>query len=98
MDNIITTEPEMLDNRLGLNISIANFGINIKGIFLLLITERNFEAYVSKLSMKLPLYLIKDPETGLVKEVDTNGLDIDFDNLEIELNLEIGDLIFLDFY
>ena len=93
LDNIITTEPEMLDNRIGLNISIANFGINIKGIFSLLITERNFEAYVSKLSMKLPLYLIKDPETGLVKEVDTNGLDIDFDNLEIELNLEIGDLM-----
>jgi len=43
--------------------------------------------------MKLPFYLIKDPDSGLVKEVDTNGLDIDFNNLEIEFDLEIGDLM-----
>ena len=93
LDSIVTTEPELINNKLGINISIANAGVNIKGIFSLLSGNKNFEAKISKLSMKLPFYLIKDPDSGLVKEVDTNGLDIDFNNLEIELDLEIGDLM-----
>ena len=93
LDEIITTNPEKIDNRIGINISIANAGININGLFTLFSMDKPFTARISRLNILLPLYLIRDPETGLVTEVDTNGLDLDFENMEIELDLEIGDLL-----
>ena len=93
LDNIYTTNPEKIDNKIGINISIANVGININGLFTVFSMDKPFTAQISKLSALLPFYLIRDPETGLVSEVDTNGLDIDFENMEIELDLEIADIL-----
>ena len=93
LDKIETTNPEKIDNKIGLNISIANAGININGLFTLFSLDKFFSAHISKLNALLPFYLIKDPETGLITEVDANGLNLDFENMEIELNLEIGDLL-----
>ena len=93
LDKIETTNPEKIDNKIGLNISIANAGININGLFTLFSLDKFFSAHISKLNALLPFYLIKDPETGLITEVDANGLNLDFENMEIELDLEIGDLL-----
>ena len=93
LDNIFTTNPEKIDNKIGINISISNIGININGLFTVFSMDKPFTAQISKLSALLPFYLIRDPETGLVSEVDTNGLDLDFENMEIELDLEIADLL-----
>ena len=93
LDNIFTTNPEKIDNKIGINISIVNVGININGLFTLFSMDKPFTAQISKLNALLPFYLIRDPETGLVSEVDTNGLDLDFENMEIELDLEIVDLL-----
>ena len=93
LDKIVTTNPEKLDNRIGINISIANAGININGLFTLFSMNKPFTAQISKLNALLPFYLIRDVETGLISEIDTNGLDLDFQHMEIELDLEIGDLL-----
>ena len=62
------------------------------GIFTLFSFKRAFIAHISNLNALLPLYLIQDSVTGLVKDVDTNGLNIDFDNLEIEIELGIPEI------
>ena len=93
LDNILTTNPEILENKRGLNISLANAHINIMGIFTLFSFKRAFIAHISNLNALLPLYLIRDPVTGLVKDVNTNGLNIDFDNLEIEIELGIPEIL-----
>ena len=50
LDNILTTNPEILENKTGLNISLANAHINIMGIFTLL--------YFHLKEHLLPIYLI----------------------------------------
>ena len=93
LDNIITTNPEILENTVGLNISMANACINIRGLFALFSLDKTFSAHISNLNIQLPLYLIRDPVYGLVTEVDTNGLNIDFNNLVIEIELNIPDIL-----
>ena len=92
LDNILTTNPEVLENKVGINISLTNAHINIMGIFSLFSLDKTFAAYISNLNVQLPLYLIKDPMTGLVIDVKTNGLNIDFDNLEIKIELGIPEI------
>ena len=93
LDKIITTNPELIDNKIGVNMSVTNAGFTIRGVFTLFSLNKVFIAHVSNLNAQLPFYLVKDPESGLVTEVDTNGLNIDFENIDIELELNIGDLL-----
>ena len=92
LDRIITTNPEKKGNRTGLNITLKGIEVHVKGEYTL-IKEKHFTAYISRLNLTLPFYLIQNPENGLVTEVDTSGLDMDLQNAEIELDLEIGDLM-----
>ena len=93
LDNLITTNPEILENKVGLNITVENACINIMGIFTLFSIDKTFSAHISNLNLQLPLYLIKDSTTGLITEVDTSGLYVDFDNLEIEIDMDIPEIL-----
>ena len=94
LDKLITTSPETVENKVGVTLSIENAGVNIKGIYNgLLIRDLNFVALISKLNIVLPFFLVRDEENGLVTEVDTSGFNIDLDNVEIKLDIELGDLI-----
>ena len=93
LDKIITTNPTQKENKIGITISVENAAINAKGFYTLLSNPKPFTAQISKLNAQLPFFLVKDPENGLVSEVDTTGFNLDLDNAEIELDLEIGDLM-----
>ena len=93
LDEINTTSPKVIDNKVGVTISLKNISINIKGIFIFFSSPINFIANISKLSVELPFFLVRDPETGLISEVETSGFNIDLDNMEIELELNIADLL-----
>ena len=91
LDRIITTNPEKLKTKVGLNISISNAGINIKGIYNGAISgKKNFIAHISNLNVLFPFYLISDKETGLVSEVDASGLNIDIQNAKIDIDIDIA--------
>ena len=92
LDKLITTNPERINNKISLNFSIENVAVKIKGIYNL-INKNQFDAYISKLNIKIPLVLLLDSESELVSEVDTNGLNLDLDNIEIELDLNYGDFL-----
>ena len=92
LDKIITTSPKVVDNKIGVTISLQNAGINVKGLYVLFSSPKDFVAHISKLNVDLPFFLVRDPESGLVSEVDTSGFNIDLDNIEIDLELDIGDL------
>ena len=91
-EKLTTTNPEKINNKISINFSIENASINIKGIYNL-INKKQFQAYISKLNINLPLSIALDSESGLVSEVDTKGLKLDFDNLEMELELNYGDFL-----
>ena len=92
LDKIITTSPKLVDNKIGVTISLENAGINVKGLYVLFSSPKDFVAHVFKLNVDLPFFLVRDPESGLVSEVVTSGFNIDLDNIEIDLELDIGDL------
>ena len=92
LDKIITTSPKVVDNKIGVTISLENIIANIKGVYIFFGTK-NFKAKISKLNIALPFFLVRDPETGLVSKVDTTGFNIDLDKIEIDLDLDIGDLL-----
>ena len=93
LEKIITTSPKVVDNKIGVTISLQNLEIIVKGVYILVATPEKFIAYISKLNAELPFYLVRDTKTGLVSEVDTSGFTIDLDHMEIDLELEIGDLM-----
>ena len=45
--------------------------------------------------MQLPFFLVRDPDTGLVSEVDTSGFNIDIDSakIDVEIDLALKDLL-----
>ena len=90
IDRIITTKPTIKDNKMGVNISIYGAAINISGIINPVITSSKFfVANVSNLNIKLPFFLERDPETGLVVSVDTSGFNIDLDSANIAVDIDI---------
>ena len=88
IDKIITTDPDEQENKVGLQISIRDGGVNIKGKYNLLSSQKDFLAKISKLNILLPFYLVKDKETGLVSDVDTTGFNIDIDKVVIDLEVD----------
>ena len=90
LEKIITEPPKKVDNKVGVTISVENAGLNVKGVYSLpLIGDKNFVASVSKLNVKLPFFLVRNEENGLVSEVDTSGFNIDLDNVEIKLDSDL---------
>ena len=90
LDRIITTNPEKLGDKVGVNISISKAEINIKGVYNGVFSgEKNFTAHISNLNILFPFYLVSDKETGLVSEVDASGLNIDIKDAEIDLDMDI---------
>ena len=93
LESLITTRKKIIDNKIGLEITLRNAGINIKGKYIFLSKNpKNFYANVSSLTVKLPFYLVKN-ESGLITEVDTTGFTIDLDNAQIALDLETSEVI-----
>ena len=93
LESLITTRKKIIDNKIGVEITLRNAGINIKGKYIFLSPDvKNFLAEISSLTVKLPFYLVKN-ESGLITEVDTTGFTIDLDKAEIYLDLEISDVI-----
>ena len=93
LESLITTRKKIIDNKIGVEITLRNVGLNIKGKYIFLsINPKNFLAKVSSLSLKLPFFLVKN-ESGLITEVDTTGFTIDLDNALIELDLDTSDII-----
>ena len=93
LENLITTRPKKVDDKYGLELTIRNAGLNIKGKYILVSPNpKNFSAQISSLTIKLPFYLIKN-ESGFVTQVDTSGFTIDIDNAKIELDLDVNELL-----
>ena len=90
LEKLETTNKEIIGNKVGINLTIENAGINIKGKYIIS-DVKDFEAKISKLTVLFPFYLVRDKDTGLVSEVDTTGLNIDIEKSEIELELDISD-------
>ena len=94
LDKIITTSPQIIENKVGVTLSVENARVNIKGVYNgLIVGQKKFVGYISKLSIQLPFFLVKNKENGLVSEVDTSGFNIDLDNVDIKLDIDLGDLI-----
>ena len=91
LDKLVTTNPQIEDNKMGVKISLQNAALNLKGLYTLISGQKNFIAHISKLNIELPFYLVKDKENGLVSEVDTTGFYIDLDNVVIDLELDMSD-------
>ena len=92
LDKLITTNHERINNIINLNLSIENLAVKIKGIYNF-INKKQFGAYISKLNIKLPLVLFIDSESELVSKVDIDGLNLDLNSIEIELDLNYGDIM-----
>ena len=90
LDHIYTSPPQKIGEKSGLNISLQNAEISVSGKSVLLPGD-NFTAQVSNLSLKLPFYLIADPETGLVRDVDTKGFELDLEHVEISLEIAVAE-------
>ena len=85
LDQIITTSPETIDNKIGVKISLKNARLDIKGIYHIIVTN-NFVAHISNLNIDFPFYLVRNEENGLVSKVDTSGFNIDLDNVKISFD------------
>ena len=96
IERLITTEPTIIDGKIGVTISIERASVNMNGVFNSFITgSKIFDAHVSNLNVQLPFFLVRDPDTGLVSEVDTSGLNIDIDSakIDVEIDLALKDLL-----
>jgi hypothetical protein len=93
LESLITTRKKIIDNKIGVEITLRNAGINIKGKYIFLSPDvKNFLAEISSLTVKLPFYLVKN-ESGLITAVNTTGFTIDLENAQIELYLDTSDII-----
>ena len=76
-----------------MEIILRNSGFNIKGNYNILSKEqKNFIAKISRLTIRLPFYLIRD-EKGLVTEVDTSAFTMNLDKADIDLEFEANEMI-----
>ena len=83
LESLITTRKKYISNKVGVEITLRNFALNIKGKYIILSKNpKNFLALISSLTIKLPCYLVKN-ESGFITEVDTSGFNIDFDKVQI---------------
>jgi len=65
VESLIKTRKKIIDNKIGVEITLRNAGINIKGKCIFLSPNaKNFLAEISSLTVKLPFYLVKN-ESGL---------------------------------
>lgn len=88
LESLITSNKIIIDNKIGVEITFRNVGLNIKGKHTVLTQDpKNVLLKISRLSMKLPFFLVKN-ESGLITEVDTTGFTIDLDHAQIEIDLE----------
>ena len=63
LDKIITTSPQIIENKVGVTLSVENARVNIKGVYSgLIVGQKKFVGYISKLNIKLPFFLVKDEE------------------------------------
>ena len=93
LESLYTERRDPIDNKIGVEITLRNVGLNIKGKYIFLSSEpKNFSAQISTLSVKLPFFLVKN-ESGLLTHVDTTGFNINLDNAQIELDLDTSDVI-----
>ena len=92
LESLITTRKKYISNKFGVEITLRNIALNIKGKYIFLSKNpKNFLALISSLTIKLPFYLVKN-ESGFITEVDTSGFNIDFDKAQIELDLETSEI------
>ena len=93
LEALYTERRDPIDNKIGVEITFRNVGLNIKGKYIFLSSEpKNFLAKISTVTVKLPFFLVKN-ESGLITEVDTTGFTIDLDNAQIDLDLDTSDVI-----
>ena len=93
LEALYTERRDPIDNKIGVEITFRNVGLNIKGKYIFLSSEpKNFLAKISTLTVKLPFFLVKN-ESGLLTHVDTTGFNINLDNAKIELDLDTSDVI-----
>ena len=93
LESLITTHKKIIDNKIGVEITLRNAGINIKGKYIFLSKDpKNLIANISQLTVKLPFYLVKN-ESGLITEVNTTGFTLDIDKAQIELDLDTSEAI-----
>ena len=93
LENLITTRKKYIDNKVGVEITLYKSALNIKGKYILREDNpKDFLAKISSLTVKLPLYLVRN-ESGLVTEVDTSGFSIDIENAKIELELDTSEMM-----
>ena len=93
LENLITTRKKYIDNKVGVEITLYKSALNIKGKYILREDNpKDFLAKISSLTVKLPLYLVRN-ESGLVTEVDTSGFSIDIENAQIELELDTSEMM-----
>ena len=92
LESLITTRKKQIDNKIGVELTLRNAGINIKGKYIFLSKEpKNLIANISSLTVKLPFYLVKN-ETGLITKVDTTGFTLDLDKAQIDLDLDTSEV------
>ena len=93
LESLITTRKKVIDNKIGVELTLRNAGINIKGKYIFLSKDpKNLIANISSLTVKLPFYLVKN-ETGLITKVDTTGFTLDLDKAQIDLDLDTSEMI-----
>ena len=93
LESLITTRKKEINNKIGVNITLRNVGLNIKGKYIFLSKNpKNFSALISSLTVKLPFYLVKS-ESGLITEVDTSGFTFDLSHAKIEIDLDTDEII-----
>ena len=83
LESLITTRKKYIDNKVGVEITLRNAGLNIKGKYIFLSKEaKDFLAKISYLSVKLPFYLVKN-DSGLITEVHTSSFIFNLDKAPI---------------
>ena len=93
LESLITTRKKVIDNKIGVELTMRNAGINIKGKYIFLSKDpKNLIANISSLTVKLPFYLVKN-ESGLITKVDTTGFTLDLDKAQIDLDLDTSEMI-----
>ena len=57
LESLITTRKQIIDKKMGVEITLRNAGLNVKGKYIFLSPEpKNFLAKISTLSLKLPFF------------------------------------------
>ena len=93
LESLITTRKKNISNKVGIEITLRNIALNIKGKYIFLSKNpKNFVAFISSLTVKIPFYLVKN-ESGFITEVDTSGLNIDLEKAKIDLDLDTSEIM-----